>query len=252
VRNDFFNQKYKILKTKTGLDEFPLWADEIIKCPEDLPNFRFYYEKIETKSRVQNVSLSKVIGTTHQSYYHGSWKDMLVNLHREFVPNIKAAYLSIDTENNPNRMISFSKYDDLYFIDGDGNHRTCLAKYGSRKSVRARVRHFEFDVELFAAEQYLMQYFEEDSRFPDTYQSHLLSLILPSRSAIIYFVEYFKALPLVTWKERVLNWIDTSLKLKSKEFFRWPDSNDPSTMADQKTFLFMLKCLKYYKAREKD
>lgn len=121
------------------LRDFDLKAEyfETVYHPADLVKHIAYYEAGETYN--DNVPIAAIKGSTHSSYYGNNWLAMMMNLERHKedcdVELVKAAiFNTIYCE-----PIQLSKFGDLYFIDGGGNHRVCQAKFLGLETVPCEV-----------------------------------------------------------------------------------------------------------------
>ncbi len=240
----FNDDHYRKLKERTNLDQFPSWGYSVVRKPEDLPNYKFYSSVDTYNSKVQEVPLHKVVGTTHPSYYGLTWNEMLIYLKRNFVPNLDAAYKDFD---NPGpEQVSYDKYNDEYFISGGGNHRSCIAKFGHRSTVKALVTEYVFDQQLFDSTKYILQYFVLSEHFPQTYESIKLCLSLSDRKSHIEFSNYFRSLnPFESKKisDLISDFLFES-KNTNKLFAKWPESGNSSDMSNFRKFKNELVALK--------
>ena len=100
---------------------------ETVYHPADLVKDIAYY--VEGETYHANIPVVDIKGTLHPSYYDNNWLVMMMNLDRhknDFdVENVKKAILNTSCI----EPIHLSKYGDLYFINGGGNHRVCQAKF---------------------------------------------------------------------------------------------------------------------------
>ena len=96
----------------------------------------------EMRSYEAEVPVADIKGTTHPSYYGLNWLQMLMSLerHKEDVDKegVRRAILSGWTL----EPIRLSKFGDLYFIDGGGNHRVCQARFLGVEKVKGEVREY--------------------------------------------------------------------------------------------------------------
>ena len=92
------------------------------------------------RSYEAEVPVADIKGTTHPSYYGLNWLQMLMSLerHKEDTDeeSVRRAILS-GWEFEPIRL---SKFGELYFIDGGGNHRVCQARMLGVEKVKGEVR----------------------------------------------------------------------------------------------------------------
>ena len=121
------------------LKDFSLKDDffEIVYHPADLVEHIAYY--VEGETYYDKVRVADIKGSTHPSCYGLNWLSMLMSLERHKedhdVETVKAAILNT----NCFEPIQLSKFGDLYFIDGGGNHRVCQAKILGMETVPCEV-----------------------------------------------------------------------------------------------------------------
>jgi hypothetical protein len=77
------------------------------------------------------IPVSKIIGTQHPDYIGLTWEELLHKGKRMYI-NLPLAeenpgYYYSDEKKLPT--MSFNKYRDLYYVSGDGNHRSAIAKF---------------------------------------------------------------------------------------------------------------------------
>ena len=86
------------------------------------------------------VPLADIKGTTHPSYYGLNWLQMLMSLerHKEDVDEVSVRRAICD--GGALEPIRLSKFGELYFIDGGGNHRVCQARMLGVEKVKGEVR----------------------------------------------------------------------------------------------------------------
>lgn len=125
-------------------ENFPPWFFEKVYCPEDLDNFQFYYYDNCT---YEEISVDKIVGTTHCDYYHKAWLEMLSNLKHYKTDNdinfVKAIILRKDDDK------SVHEYNGKYYIVA-GNHRFCQAKFLGISKVYCSVSKYKFNHQDFS------------------------------------------------------------------------------------------------------
>ena len=131
-------------------EKFPPWYFEKVQSPEDLENFEFYYCQ---GYAYEEISVEKIIGTTHCSYFHKAWLEMLTNLKRHVTDNnvelVKQAILRKDDGK------SVDEYSGKYYIC-EGNHRLCQAKFLGIPKVYCMVTKYKFNHQDFSLYQELI------------------------------------------------------------------------------------------------
>ena len=92
------------------------------------------------KSYEAEVPVADIKGTTHPSYYGLNWLQMLMSLerHKEDVDEVSVRRAICD--GGALEPIRLSKFGELYFIDGGGNHRVCQAKMLGVEQATGEVR----------------------------------------------------------------------------------------------------------------
>ena len=113
---------------------------ELVYHPADLvKNIASY---VEGKTYRDSVSVADIKGTLHASYYDNNWLVMMMSLDRhknDFdVEKVKEAIINTQCF----EPIHLSKYGDIYFINGGGNHRVCQAKFLGIETVQCEVTEF--------------------------------------------------------------------------------------------------------------
>lgn len=101
-----------------------------------------YYEAGKTYN--DNVCVADIKGTTHPSYYGMNWLSMMMSLERHKEDHDVEAVRAAIFNTNCFEPIQLSKYDDIYFIDGGGNHRVCQAKFLGMDMVPCEVTEYVF------------------------------------------------------------------------------------------------------------
>lgn len=117
---------------------------EMVYHPADLIKHSVYYQAANTYN--DNVRLIDIKGSTHPSYYGLNWLSMMMSLQRHTedfdVEAVRAAILNIKCF----EPIQLSKYGDIYFIDGGGNHRVCQAKFLEIETVPCEVTEWKMTI----------------------------------------------------------------------------------------------------------
>lgn len=126
-------------KKVAKLRDFELKAEyfETVYHPADLVKNIAYYEAGKTYN--DNVCVADIKGTTHPSYYGMNWLSMMMSLERHKEDHDVEAVRAAIFNTNCFEPIQLSKYDDIYFIDGGGNHRVCQAKFLGLETVPCEV-----------------------------------------------------------------------------------------------------------------
>ena len=80
------------------------------------------------RSYEAEVPVADIKGTTHPSYYGLNWLQMLMSLERHKEDMDEASVRRAICDGGALEPIRLSKFGELYFIDGGGNHRVCQAR----------------------------------------------------------------------------------------------------------------------------
>lgn len=116
---------------------------EPVYRPADLVKHIAYY--VEGETYQTTILVADIKGTLHPSYYDSNWMVMMMKLQRhrnDFdVEKVKEAILNTHCF----EPIQLSKYGDIYFINGGGNHRVCQAKFLGIEAVPCEVTEFVLD-----------------------------------------------------------------------------------------------------------
>lgn len=120
---------------------FP-WMNDIIVSPEDLENFEYYkYSGVSDNNVI--IALDDVIGSHHIDYHGMQWIEMFGCLKHGHQSSVQIVEKWLNTCTNT---ISLNKYDNKYYVGGDGNHRVCYAKFlGYNKLKVHSVSYYELD-----------------------------------------------------------------------------------------------------------
>ena len=129
-------------KRLAKLKDFDLKEEyfEPVYHPAHLVKDIAYYVEGETYNA--NVRVADIKGTLHRSYYGNNWLVMMMSLERHKddydMEKVKEAILNTKCF----EPIQLSKFGDIYFIDGGGNHRVCQAKFLGLETVPCEVTEF--------------------------------------------------------------------------------------------------------------
>lgn len=111
---------------------------EKVYHPADLVGHIAYYSAGD--SYKATVRVKDIKGTTHPSYYGENWLVMMMTLERHKEDTDMNAVKEAINNKECFEPIQLSKFGDLYFIDGGGNHRVCQAKFLGLETVPCEVR----------------------------------------------------------------------------------------------------------------
>lgn len=111
---------------------------------------------------IGNVDVRKIIGTDHPDYHGNSWEFTINNLKRNVnlnrLMNFPEYYYLTSAERNNNsliRKLSYITFDNgkSYYIYGDGNHRTIIAKhiFALENMLTGNANHILYGVEIMLA-----------------------------------------------------------------------------------------------------
>lgn len=201
-------QEELVFKAKTGLTRVPDWAWNKVLAPEDIEDF-YFYRRSKEPAIVKDVDLNLVVGTAHASYNKSPWVDMVIYLHRPFVDTFAKANQDLDYPASEQLRPKYARYGNSYFIDGEGNHRTSIAKIGGRRWVKALVTDYTLDEELKEVVLCLQKHFEfanDDGFKRKTYFQLRSDTVWMSGDGeeIRAFYRYFVALPNEPEKESLV------------------------------------------------
>ena len=135
-------KSFAVAKRLAKLKDFDLKEEyfETVYHPADLVKDIAYY--VEGETFQSNVRVADIKGTLHASYYDNNWLVMMMKLDRhkdDFdVERVKDAIFNTKCF----EPIHLSKYGELYFINGGGNHRVCQAKFLGLETVPCEVTEF--------------------------------------------------------------------------------------------------------------
>jgi len=128
------------------------WQREKVKREDEVINFE-WYPKEPVSTIVTEIELSKVVGTTHDSYHGGDWLAMLESMPKR---STDAEYVAMVCDNidhsqsllPTSQPITVRQYGDEYIIFWGGNHRICHAKLAGLHVIRVQVEQFIIDPAL--------------------------------------------------------------------------------------------------------
>ena len=135
-------KSFAAAKRLAKLKDFDLKEEyfELVYHPADLVKDIANY--VEGETYHANVPVADIKGTLHASYYDNNWLVMMMKLDRhkdDFdVERVKDAIFNTQCF----EPIHLSKYGELYFINGGGNHRVCQAKFLGLETVPCEVTEF--------------------------------------------------------------------------------------------------------------
>ena len=141
-------KSFAAAKRLAKLKDFDLKEEyfELVYHPADLVKDIANY--VEGETYHANVPVADIKGTLHESYYDNNWLVMMMKLDRhkdDFdVERVKDAIFNTKCF----EPIHLSKYGDLYFISGGGNHRVCQAKFLGLKTVTCEVTEFVIEKQV--------------------------------------------------------------------------------------------------------
>ena len=124
------------------LKEFDLKEEffEQVYHPEDLVKDLGGY--VKGRSYEAHIRVEDIKGTTHPSYYGNNWLVMMMSLERHKTDTDIEAVRAAILDTSFFEPIQLSKFGDLYFIDGGGNHRVCQAKFLGLEMVPCEVTEY--------------------------------------------------------------------------------------------------------------
>lgn len=143
------------IKTLEDVKNNPLFKDfdlrkedlELVLAPKDCIKNYDFYRAISVYDT--SVNIADIKGTMHPCYQNRSWLLMLMGLNRsKHSCNIEATIKAI--HNLKGNKISLAKYDCYYFIEGDGNHRVCQARFLRLEKVPCVVNEYVLDETLLS------------------------------------------------------------------------------------------------------
>lgn len=114
---------------------------ETVYHPQDLIEHIAYYEEAKTYTAI--VQVSDIKGTTHPSYYGLNWLQMLMSLERHKDDVDEESVREAINNTQCFEPIQLSKFGNIYFINGGGNHRVCQAKFLGVETVTAEVTEYD-------------------------------------------------------------------------------------------------------------
>jgi hypothetical protein len=133
-----------LLKNFLNKDNIPAWVQE------NVYSVSYEFKKHVGSSKSAYINIKNVIGTDHSDYYNKTWLEVFYSLKRGdnivkslFMPEY---YDRLQKKDNNIDLISFIKMDDEYYI-GQGNHRTCMAKFKGLDYIYAPLTEYKTDFE---------------------------------------------------------------------------------------------------------
>ncbi len=121
---------------------FP-WQHNIVKSEKSVPDYDFYKKHTNIFLNNTTVCLDQIKGTMHCDYVGKEWIEMFGCLKKSMAHSEKNAKEWISEKSSG---IILNQYGDQYFISGDGNHRTCYAKFlGLKDLVVGTIQVYELD-----------------------------------------------------------------------------------------------------------
>ena len=94
------------------------------------------------RSYEAEVPVADIKGTTHPSYYGMNWLQMLKSLERHKEDTDEESVRRAICDSGALEPIRLSKFGELYFIDGGGNHRVCQARMLGMEKVICEVTEY--------------------------------------------------------------------------------------------------------------
>lgn len=198
---DYYLQKgFERLKFLNPDFFYKEWYFNKVINSTEIVNKKFYtdcYEFFE-----EEINVNQITGSYHCRYYGKTWIEMLGSLKR-FENNIKDCESALSYINTEKQSINLNRYGDDYII-GEGNHRSCLAKFLNIEKIKASVTKYEFN------EDYYSKWKELKSRNITplsidennwTLKLHDDELIIKDR-LITHFIEHYDS---IKYRQPILN-----------------------------------------------
>lgn len=109
----------------------PLWAKQTLK-PMPRVDERFVISR--AISYDASVDVGRVVGTDHASYMESDWLNLLnhgrrMDARQKDLANNPSYYLLAEVIRNPTWYLTTFDAGNTWYVDDDGNHRTCIAKF---------------------------------------------------------------------------------------------------------------------------
>jgi hypothetical protein len=151
----------------------PTWSSEKL-IPWDEAMFQKIspFVKSESWTALDTINLFSVVGTRTSSYYHWSWLKFIQegkrmsNINLPLYASNPVYYDGVEAKLPP---MSFITLDgENLFIDADGNHRTCVARFAFARDGRTQlhgvgVKRLTVDWELYGLSQEIARLVSEKS-----------------------------------------------------------------------------------------
>lgn len=104
--------------------------DKIVAVDQSMINEVKEFAKTWFWSDCHSVNIFDVKGTRHMAYQGMTWLELLQKGSRmeNNLRLLKENPIYYDEAINKQPVMYYNKIDDLMYLDGDGNHRTCLAR----------------------------------------------------------------------------------------------------------------------------
>lgn len=122
------------------------WASAILK-PMPMPDERFVIRKgIHTRA---SVNIHQVVGTDHPDYMNKDWM-YLLEQGRRMTRRLKdlaenpGYYLATDFVRDPSWRLATFDGGVTWYVDGDGNHRSCIARFYLERLIDSRQKESAF------------------------------------------------------------------------------------------------------------
>lgn len=126
----------KIIESAQGILNWansnqPLWAKQTLK-PMPRVDERFVISR--AISYDASVDVSRVVETDHASYMENDWLNLLnhgrrMEARQKDLANNPCYYLLAEVIRNPTWYLTTFDTGNTWYVDDDGNHRTCIAKF---------------------------------------------------------------------------------------------------------------------------
>ncbi|GMN06318.1 hypothetical protein MTsPCn5_17070 [Croceitalea sp. MTPC5] len=125
--------------------KFKQWHFKQCLDEKDMPFYDFWQIIPSKHNKNQKVPTNRIVGTRHPDYHSKMWLEVLGCLKRFEARNWDSSTFAKKYNDGG---ISFSKYDDKYFITG-GNHRATIAKFFELEYLEVPVTEYYLDKEFY-------------------------------------------------------------------------------------------------------